>query len=711
MKFARLRGLAVALCLIATLACPATAPKESATPDWPIYGGTPDNDHFSLLAQINRKNVTQLEVAWTYDTEESGGLQSSPIIINGILYGLTPSEKVFALNATTGTLFWKFDSGIKGTQPDRGLAYWSDGKQGRIIVAVMNYIYALDAFTGKAIPTFGNAGRIDLRENLERDPAQQSIYITTPAVIYKDLMIVGGREAETLPASYGDIRAYDVRTGQLRWIFHTIPRPGEFGYDTWPKDAWKTSGAANNWAGMTVDVSRGIVYAPTGSAAFDFYGADRIGDDLFANTLLALNADTGERIWHFQGVKHDLWDRDFPAPPVLLTVDRDGKKVDAVAQTSKQGFVFLFDRTSGKPLFPIECRNYPPSNVPGEVAALQQCLPTKPAPFARQLLTETLLSERTPEIHQWALEKFRSFRSEGQFVPFSVGKDTVIFPGFDGGAEWGGAAADPETGILYVNANEMAWTAALGENTAENTPKALYLNQCAVCHGEKMAGSPPAIPALTDVGERLSYAVVAATIKNGKGRMPGFANLENDSDRWYGLLNYVMSGGKNKEADTKENGKEMATAAAVSPAMKYHFTGYHRFLDPEGYPAIAPPWGTLNAINLNTGEYAWKVPLGEYPDLAAKGLNNTGSENYGGPLVTAGGLVFIGATNYDKKFRAFDKSTGALLWETTLPFSANTTPATYEVDGRQFVVIAAGGGKDPKSKSGGVYTAFALKTR
>jgi len=406
-------------------------------------------------------------------------------------------------------------------------------------------------------------------------------------------------------------------------------------------------------------------------------------------------------------VKHDLWDRDFPAPPVLLTVERDGKKVDAVAQTTKQGFVFLFDRTNGTPLFPIECRNFPPSDVPGEMAAQQQCLPVKPAPFARQLLTENLLSDRTPEAHHWALDKFRSFRSEGQFVPFSVGKDTVIFPGFDGGAEWGGAAADPETGILYVNANEMAWTGALAESRAEDTPKALYLSQCAVCHGEKMAGSPPAIPSLVGVGQRMSFADVASTIKNGKGRMPGFANLENDSDRWYGLLAYVISSGR--DGGTEENGgKEIAGSQSASPAMKYHFTGYHRFLDPEGYPAIAPPWGTLNAINLNTGEYVWKIPLGEYPDLAAQGLKNTGTENYGGPVVTAGGLLFIGATNFDKKFRAFDKATGALLWETTLPFAGNATPATYEVDGRQFVVIAAGGGKDLKSNSGGVYVAFAL---
>ncbi len=564
----------------------------------------------------------------------------------------------------------------------------------------MNFVYALDAATGKPIANFGKDGRIDLRDDLGRDPALQSIYMTSPAVIYKDLMIVGGRESETLPASPGDVRAYDVRTGKLRWTFHTIPHPGEFGYDTWPKDAWKTSGAANNWAGMTVDAARGIVYVPTGSAAFDFYGADRVGDDLFANCLIALNAETGERIWHFQGVRHDMWDRDFPAPPVLVTVNRDGNKVDAVAQTTKQGFVFLFDRTNGKPLFPLDCRDYPPSDVPGEVAAQQQCLPAKPAPFARQLLTEDLLSQRTPEVHQWALDKFKTFRSEGQFVPFSVGKDTVIFPGFDGGAEWGGAAADPETAILYVNANDLPWTGALAENTSENTPQALYLNQCAVCHGEKMAGSPPAIPALTGLGSRMSSSQVIATIKNGKGRMPGFSNL--DDDELYALLAYVMSGGK-------ETGKEVESAGPPTPTMKYHFTGYHRFYDPDGYPAVVPPWGTLNAINLNTGEYVWKIPLGEYPELAAKGLKNTGTENYGGPLVTAGGLLFIAATNFDQKFRAFDKSTGALLWETTLPFSANTTPASYEANGRQFVVIAAGGGKDPKSKSGGVYVAFALK--
>ncbi len=683
----------------------------AAQQNWPSYGGTPENNHYSSLAEINRRNVQKLAVAWTFDAQEVGGLQTTPIVVDGVLYGISPTQKIFALDAATGKLLWKFDSGILGTQPDRGLAYWSSSedsnvkkvsetevqkKDARILVGVMNFLYALDATTGKPIPTFGDQGRIDLRDNLGREPVSaQSVYLTSPGIVYKDLIIVGGRNPETLPAPPGDVRAFDVRTGKLRWSFHTIPHPGEFGYDTWPADAWKTSGAANNWAGFALDEKRGIAYVPTGSAAFDFYGADRIGEDLFANCLLALNADTGERIWHFQGVRHDIWDRDFPASPALFTLKRGGKNIDAVAQTTKQGFVYLFDRTNGNPLFPIEYRKYPASTVPGEKAASEQPLPTRPAPFARQLLTEDLLTARTPAAHQWALEQFKTFRSEGQFVPFSVGKDTVIFPGFDGGAEWGGPAVDEETGIIYINANDIAWTGALAENSSDNNAKAIYMSQCAVCHGEKMTGSPPAFPSLVGIETRRTRMQITAAIKNGKGRMPGFPNLTDDQTS--ALVGYLTSG-ENKELGS----------AQISANAPYRFTGYKKFLDSEGYPAVAPPWGTLNAIDLNTGEYVWKIPLGEYPELAAKWQKDTGTENYGGPIVTGGGLVFIGATNFDKKFRAFDKTTGKLLWESALPFAGNATPATYEVNGRQFVVIAAGGGKDPKTGSGGVYVAFAL---
>jgi len=676
--------------------------NNKPTVDWPVYGGQSADDHYSPLRQINRGNVNKLQVAWTFDTKEKGGLETSPLIVGRVLYGYTPTQKVFAVDAASGKLLWTFDSGVLGTQPVRGLTWWTDGSERRLFAGVMNFLYALDPATGKPIPSFGEGGRIDLRKGLRGDYRQQSIALTTPGIVYKDMIIVGGRNPETHPAPPGDVRAFDVRTGALRWAFHTIPHPGEFGYDTWPKDAWLEAGAANNWTGMALDVKRGIVYVPTGSAVSDFYGADRTGDDLFADTLLALDAETGKRLWHFQGVHHDIWDRDFPSPPSLLTVMHDGEPVDAVAQTTKQGYLYLFDRVTGDPLFPIEEHPVTASQVPGEVSAPSQPRPFAPEPFGRQRLTEEMLTTRTPEAHQFALDMFKTFRSDGQFVPFSVDRQTIVFPGFDGGAEWGGSAVDIATGVIYVNENEMAWTGGLTKSKEGRSPgEIVYDNLCVSCHGDHRQGSPPAFPALIGVEKRFSDREIMDVIHRGKGRMSSFPMV--DDSAMQTLLTYLKSG-----RSESAHAEDMNRTSGDKEDAQYQFTGYRKFLDQDGYPAISPPWGTLNAIDLNTGRYLWKIPLGEHPELAAKGMKDTGSENYGGPIVTAGGLLFIGATVFDRKIRAFDSQTGKLLWETTLPYAGVATPATYMVDGKQYVVIATGGGHDAKPPTGGEYVAFAL---
>jgi glucose dehydrogenase len=768
---------------------------------WPAYNGGLDGDHYSALKQINRGNVHRLQQAWQFDTGEKGGLQTNPLIVGRTLFAYTPTQKVIALDAASGRLKWKFDSGIVATQAVRGLTYWTGDESNttppRIFAGVMNFLYCLDAETGKPVPSFGENGRIDLRKNLGRDFETQSIALTTPGVLYKNLIIVGGRNPETHPAPPGYIRAYDVRTGELRWTFHTIPLPGEPGYETWPKDAWKTAGAANNWAGMSLDVERGILYAPTGSAVMDFYGGDRLGNDLYANTLLALDANTGKRLWHFQGVHHDIWDRDFPSPPALFTVMRDGKRIEALAQTTKQGYLYLFDRVTGQPLYPIHEHPYPASTVPGEVSSPTQPLPDWPEPFARQRLTADMLTTRTPQVHQWAVEAFRQLRSDGQFLPFALDKQTVVFPGFDGGAEWGGPAIDPVSDVLYVNANEMVWTGGLVPAAQAGSPgERLYRNQCAVCHGINRAGSPPAFPSLIDVENRLSPQKITDTVRQGSGRMPSFPNI--DDEQLTSLMEYLRTGAPSQvtaqkapkelpsvpaEAQPDQARPDPAGAAVYrnrcaichgehlegagpsfpmligvgsrlsaaqitdlvhagkgrmppmpglqgqdleallsflrvgssAPALaeqstedRFNFTGYRKFLDPEGYPAFTPPWGTLNAIDLKTGKYLWKIPLGEYPELVSQGFRNTGSENYGGPIVTAGGVLFIGATVHDRIFHAFDSRSGKLLWQTVLPFAGMATPATYMVDGRQFVVIASSGGRDPNGPVGGAYIAFAL---
>ncbi len=692
----RLRHVLVPGLVAISLALVDAQQTSSSYRTWSAYGGSPGQLRYSSLQQVNRSDVKRLQVAWSFDTGEAGGLQTQPIVVDGVLYAYSPSHKALAIDGATGKLLWTFDSGIVGRGANRGLMYWASGSDRRVYAAVDNFLYALDARRGTVISSFGIGGRIDLRLDLGRPTDGQSVRLTSPGVVFRDLVIVGGRVSETLPASLGDIRAYDARTGRLRWSFHTIPHPGEAGYETWSSDSWQVNGAANSWPGMALDERRGVVYVPTGSAASDFYGANRIGDNLYANCLIALDASTGKRIWSYQVVRHDIWDRDLPSPPVLMTVTRNGRRVEAVAQATKHGYVFVLDRETGTPLFPVESHDVPASDVPGEVAARAQILPTLPTPFARQRLTENDLTMRTPDAHAWALARFRTFRSEGPFVPLSVGRDTVVFPGFDGGAEWGGQALDPETNLFYVNANDVAWTGALAPTNLGQNASAVYQRDCAACHRDDRQGTPPAIPSLIGVGDRRSAAEIATMIRQGGGRMPGIATL--DQVAVMSLVKYLTTG---------EDGP--AGPAANAPnALPYRFTGYQKFLDPEGYPAVAPPWGTLSAIDLDTGAYAWRIPLGEYPELTAKGVTNTGTENYGGPVVTAGGLVFIGATNFDNKFRAFDKTTGKLVWEATLPFSGNGTPAVYEVLGRQFIVIAAGGGYNRGKPTGGVYVAFAL---
>jgi quinoprotein glucose dehydrogenase len=691
-------------------AASSSTPANSAVQrDWSAYNGGVDGDHYSSLSQITPANVAGLKQVWRVDVGSDGGLQTNPLVVGGVLYGYGSTLQVYALDGATGKQLWKFDSGIVGRMPSRGLSYWTDGKESRLFAYIMHFLYALDPATGKPIASFGEGGRLDMRKDLDSDYTQNWVALTTPGVLYKDNLILGFRAPETKPAPHGDIRAYNVRTGKLVWSFHTIPHPGEPGYETWPDGEWKTAGAANNWAGMAVDVKRGLVFVPTGSAVSDFYGFDRVGNDLYADCLLALDAATGKLVWYFQGAHHDIWDRDFPSAPALVTLMHDGNRVDAVAQTTKQGFVFVFDRVTGQPLYPIEERPFPASTVPGEVASKTQPIPLAPAPYARQLLTADMLTTRTPEAHQWAVEQFKTFRGGGLFVPFSVDIQTVVFPGFDGGAEWGGPAIDPSAGVIYINSNDLPWIGGLTENRGDpNSGDTIYQTQCAACHGTERAGSPPAFPSLVNIGKRMKQAEITETIRNGKGRMPGFPKLTNaDLAALLGYLGFPMEPGP-ATADGGGRGDAAGNAPASSAMPKYRFTGYRKFLDPDGYPAVAPPWGTLNAIDLNTGKYLWKIPLGNYPELAAKGMADTGTENYGGPILTAGGVLFIGATLFDRKLHAFDPKTGKLLWQGDLPFAGNATPCTYMIDGKQYVVIATAGSRNPKGPQGAAYVAFAL---
>jgi len=672
---------------------------------WAEYLGGPDRNHYSALKQINTKNVAGLEKAWEYQSGDSGQVQCNPIIIDQTLYAVTASNQVFALDAATGKEKWRVKQpGDPTSNTNRGVAYWQQGNDKRILYAHGASLYALNAETGQSVLSFGDNGKASLKAGLEDNAKDRFVISNTPGTVFEDLIVMPLRVGEDEGAAIGYLQAFNVRTGKLAWTFRTIPDPGQPGADTWPADIKQKGevGAANNWSGMAIDRKSGILFVPTGSAAFDFYGGNRKGKNLYANCLLALDARTGKHIWHYQIVHHDVWDRDLPAPPNLVRVKQKGKMIDAVAQVTKHGYIYLFERSTGKPLFPIDELPFPSSDVPGEQTWPTQPIPRLPLPFARQQVTEKDISniaENRPEL----LEIFKSAK-KGPYQPLSLNTPTVILPGADGGAEWGGAAVDPD-GVLYVNANEMPWLFSLSLKQ-QDKPQAgltqghlLYNNTCITCHGPELKGNPGSgYPSLVNIKTRVSRKEIDRLIRTGRGMMPGFTSIT--ATQRQSIIDFLYQ---------EEKTEAPATTPASTPGNSnpYKFDGYNKFLDNNGYPAINPPWGTLTAIDLNTGKQRWQLPLGEFKELTAKGIPPTGTENYGGPVITAGGLLFIAATK-DGMFRAFDKENGRLLWETALPAAGFATPSTYEANGRQFVVIACGGTK-LGTKKGDSYVAYALK--
>jgi quinoprotein glucose dehydrogenase len=700
-------------------ACQTNQSHDKQFRTWQVYGGDATSSRYSSLSQINKENVKNLKLAWTFSAEEPDSnnrsqIQCNPIIAGNLLYGATPQKNIFAVEASTGKPVWFFypKDFITDKTPwwggtVRGLTYWEENNEKRIFATAGPFLFCLDALTGKPVSSFGNDGKIDLHNDLDRDSLENAfLSANTPGIIYKNLIIIGMRVSENTDAAPGHIRAFDVKTGKRVWIFHTIPQPGEDGYETWEdKNAWKTAGGANCWAGMALDEKRGIVYVPTGSAAYDFYGGNRKGNNLFANCILALDAATGKRIWHYQTVHHDIWDKDLSANPNLITITKEGKKIDCVAQITKTGMVFLLNRETGQPVFPIQEVAVPQSDLIGEQSSPTQPIPTFPKPFARQVFKENDINPHSTQKDS-LLKVLRNVKNGNMFMPPSK-KGTIVFPGFDGGGEWGGAAFDPQSEMLYVNANEMPWILKIidvdnkmsQQETMFAAGKRLYGSTCASCHGvNREGGSQGVFPALINIKTKYSKPQVTEIINQGRRMMPSFKQIPQQDKE--AILAFLM------DSDEKLKQKEYTPPVENRIVLPYTTTGYNRFVDKDGYPAIAPPWGTLNAIDMKTGEIAWKVPLGEFEALSKKRIPITGTENYGGMAVTAGGLVFIAATR-DEKFRAFDKDTGKLLWETKLPAGGYATPAVYEVNGKQYVVIACGGGK-MGTKSGDKYLAFAL---
>ncbi|MBX2923709.1 MAG: pyrroloquinoline quinone-dependent dehydrogenase [Chitinophagaceae bacterium] len=695
----------IVVCLVALCSC---EPSSSPYNTWQVYRGDKASTGYSALSQINTTNLNQLKVAWTYrcgDAREGNrsAIQCNPIIVGNRMYLTSPRLKLIALDAGTGKELWKFDPFVneEATGVNRGVTYREEGEDKRIFFSAGVWLYALDAVNGTLIPSFGKEGKIDLREGLGREPSTLSVWATTPGIIYKNLLIQGTALGEGYDAAPGFVRAYDTESGKIVWTFHSIPQPGEFGHETWDAEAYKETGGVNCWAGMSMDEEKGIVYIPLGSPAFDFYGGNRKGQNLFGNCLVALNAATGERLWHYQLVHHDLWDYDLPAPPVLVDVINEGEKIEAVAQVTKMGMVFLFDRVTGKPVFPIEEKPVPPSALLGEQTWPTQPFPVKPKPFVRHYYGDSDVVRISDTSYRYVTEKIKGAKKGSIYLPPDTA-GVVQFPGTRGGAEWGGASVDPYAGVMYVNANEVPLLIkmkAVAVNETESIPqgeKIYTLNNCTMCHGADRKGTP-VYPSLLKLQGKYSEKQVGELLQTGKGQMPAFPNLSPEDKK--ALIDFLFE---------KPSGSQQRAKDSVRGNYRYVHNGWIALTDQNGYPGVQPPWGTLNAIDLNKGEILWQIPLGEYPELTEKGIPQTGTPNLGGAVVTAGGLVMIGAT-YDEKFRIFDKNNGKLLWEHKLPAGGYATPATYMMGGKQYIVIAAGGGGKVGSPSGDAYVAFCLE--
>ncbi|HLU88796.1 MAG TPA: PQQ-binding-like beta-propeller repeat protein [Cyclobacteriaceae bacterium] len=670
--------------------------------DWAEYLGGPDRNHYTTLDQIDASNVNRLQIAWQYNTGDSGDFQCNPIVIDGVLYGISAASNVFAVNAETGEQLWRFvPDETRRFLKNRGVTYWEDGEDRRILCSYDEWLYALDAETGVPVSDFGQDGRVSLKTGLGQEEAIKDKYLMsrTPGAIFEDLIIMPTVMMEGTGSAPGFIQAFNVRTGELAWVFYTIPFEGQLGFDTWPADVHTKGmvGGANNWTGMAVDTERGIVYAPTGSAGQDFFGGGRKGENLFANTLLALDARTGERIWHYQLVRHDIWDRDLPSPPNLMTIEKDGKKIDVVTQMTKNGHIFVFDRDTGEPVYPIEDMEVPASPVADEEAWPTQPVPATLKSISRLNIDASELNTYSPDYD--SLKQVYDSANKGFYMPFSD-VPTFIVPGLNGGAEWGGAAADPE-GILYVNSNEVPWVVTLRENTElsdVSLGQSVYVQSCSSCHRVERSGSPSSgFPSLIGLKDNMQKPELREVITKGKGMMPGFPHLTDKE------LDALMAYLFDEEVQEDEQAPNKNMYELVEP---WTIKGYSKFLDRHGNPGITPPWGSLTAVDLNTGEQKWQIPLGESRGYEGPEGSATGTENYGGPLVTENGLLFIAASN-DSKIRAFDKQNGNLLWEGDLPTSGFATPSTYMVDGVQYLVIACGGSRLGAEK-GDVIVAFRL---